>query len=405
MKWIRESRPRAVAATLTVSLALNVIFVLGLLQATKEGASQGSAAPPAPTSGPALPNFRKPNQPPVHVVAGSPRLNFQWSDIESHDYAEYVANLRAVGCPEQVIRDLIYADLEKHYRPRRDAIESQWRRPYWQATEEGAVASERLQQRLELRAEEGTVWQDLFGEEWPVSADVARDLEVSPAELHLAFLTVEKRQAVVRALQLAPERVERAGAEVAVSEAEVRGIEEQRLAILAPILDPVELEEFDLRTSAIAQRLRRESVAATLTAEEFVKVVEARAAALAAYPSDGQLTERRAREMELVKESLGPTRSAMFERAIDPAYVGAWQIARRDRLPVTAAAGVYDVKRSAEAAAEEVRANRDLDADRRKALLLAIQREAEKSVRLALGQTGYTTYRRMGGDWLSSLSR
>src|SRR6266404_5314233 len=32
---------------------------------------------------------------------------FDWLALESADYRQYIANLRAAGCPEQTIRDLI----------------------------------------------------------------------------------------------------------------------------------------------------------------------------------------------------------------------------------------------------------------------------------------------------------
>lgn len=35
---------------------------------------------------------------------------FQWSQLESANYATYISNLRAVGCPEQTVRDIITAD-------------------------------------------------------------------------------------------------------------------------------------------------------------------------------------------------------------------------------------------------------------------------------------------------------
>src|SRR5262245_45431219 len=38
---------------------------------------------------------------------------FHWSDLESTDYHQYIANLRAIGCPEQTIRDIIIADINK----------------------------------------------------------------------------------------------------------------------------------------------------------------------------------------------------------------------------------------------------------------------------------------------------
>jgi hypothetical protein len=47
---------------------------------------------------------------------------FQWGQIESPDYPEYIAKLRAFGVPEKTIRDLIIADVQKLYRPRLAAL-------------------------------------------------------------------------------------------------------------------------------------------------------------------------------------------------------------------------------------------------------------------------------------------
>jgi len=37
---------------------------------------------------------------------------FRWSQLESADYQNYVANLRGIGCPEQTICDIITADVD-----------------------------------------------------------------------------------------------------------------------------------------------------------------------------------------------------------------------------------------------------------------------------------------------------
>src|SRR6478609_58213 len=47
---------------------------------------------------------------------------FQWSQLESAEYKEYIARLRAFGVPEKVIRDIIIADVTKLYRPRFAAL-------------------------------------------------------------------------------------------------------------------------------------------------------------------------------------------------------------------------------------------------------------------------------------------
>jgi len=36
-----------------------------------------------------------------------------WGAVESHEYERYVANLRAVGCPEKTVRDIVVAELNE----------------------------------------------------------------------------------------------------------------------------------------------------------------------------------------------------------------------------------------------------------------------------------------------------
>jgi len=45
--------------------------------------------------------------PPQDDLAG----RFEWRQLESSDYPSYVANLRAIKCPEQTVRDIVTADV------------------------------------------------------------------------------------------------------------------------------------------------------------------------------------------------------------------------------------------------------------------------------------------------------
>jgi hypothetical protein len=56
------------------------------------------------------------------VMAPKPEP-FRWSQLEATDYPTYVANLRAIGCPEQTLRDIITADVDEAiYAPKRDEM-------------------------------------------------------------------------------------------------------------------------------------------------------------------------------------------------------------------------------------------------------------------------------------------
>src|SRR5690348_9198011 len=62
-----------------------------------------------------------PSPSPVSATKGK---SFSWREIESEDYHQYIANLRSIGCPEQTIRDIILADINKLYAARETPLKT-----------------------------------------------------------------------------------------------------------------------------------------------------------------------------------------------------------------------------------------------------------------------------------------
>ncbi len=52
--------------------------------------------------------FRPQRQPPE-------RARPPWSLIESDDYHQYAENLRAIGCPDKTVRDILVADIAANF--------------------------------------------------------------------------------------------------------------------------------------------------------------------------------------------------------------------------------------------------------------------------------------------------
>jgi len=62
---------------------------------------------------------------------------FSWKQLESEDYPTYITRLRSIGCPEQTIRDIIIADLDKLMARTVQAIYGRKKNPnYWESEEE-----------------------------------------------------------------------------------------------------------------------------------------------------------------------------------------------------------------------------------------------------------------------------
>ena len=61
---------------------------------------------------------------PSAASTAQPSSPFSWSQVESPDYPTYIANLRAIACPEPTIRDIITADVANLYQRQRNSEQS-----------------------------------------------------------------------------------------------------------------------------------------------------------------------------------------------------------------------------------------------------------------------------------------
>lgn len=342
-----------------------------------------------------------------------------WSTIESEDYAEYIANLRRIGCPEETVRDIILADVRKLYARRRAAITPPPRDfEYWRAPEERSTAAEDREeaealaaQLIALDREERALVQSLLG----VSPEaIARgDLGPAPERLReVAFLPPERGLAVARALDALDERareIEFAGGDPAAA---LAALDAQRRDTLAGLLTPAELLEYDLRHSPIAEELRLAFRGAGATREEFIALFQLRQqeeAALAAIPPDALDAAARREVIEAettraLQALLPPQRLADFERARDPDFQVLYDLALDSRLEPAVATQVYDMRRTVAEQAARLENDPFLTAEQKRAGLAAMRRETERSIGEVLGAPLLELYRQRGGDWLEDLT-
>jgi hypothetical protein len=146
---------------LIVSLCLNVVLmalVVGLIAARQPATSPESALVRIQPT-----NWPQEEAPLAHAGSLQSKLatmtfkRFNWSQVESTNYETYVANLRSIGCPQQTIRDILTADIDTAYIPRREQIER------------GVIGSLAARQQADtqlaqLRFEEAWVLSTLLGE-------------------------------------------------------------------------------------------------------------------------------------------------------------------------------------------------------------------------------------------------
>src|SRR5437868_4188222 len=114
-----------------VILSLGLNLCLGLALGYYVARKPATVEPAAPAKPPVTPT-RVPQRTVAARETAVPRNGaFNWANLESADFKQYMANLRAIGCPEETIRDLIVAEVNKLMAPKFAALAAEANRMYW----------------------------------------------------------------------------------------------------------------------------------------------------------------------------------------------------------------------------------------------------------------------------------
>lgn len=373
------------------SIALNVALAVWLSRpapgasgttAALASASQTNATPAASSAGVAS----------SAAIGGATNATsappFRWSEIESDDYRQYIANLRAVGCPEPVIRDLIAADLTQFYAPRAAAI---WQRPareYWRKFEQNAPTPDQLKQLTALSQEQAAIFKELLGV--PFSPQEQVDLaflQVQGGESQLLFLPDDRREAARRVLAEAGQydkEMELGSQPGGYANEAQQKLFDEKLKLLAQVLTTEETEEFRLRNSPTANSLRGELQYFDCTPEEFKRLLDAREqgqgkVVTGDYSNRGPATDQ-------VRALLGEERAKEFAKVTDMYYQNARRDLENAGLPVERADDAWRISQEAIHAADRLAKDTASSAEERKRQVRALREQTDQRLNAALGE-------------------
>lgn len=339
------------------------------------------------------------------------RQFFSWQEVEADDYPDYIANLRAIACPEQTIRDIIIADVNALYARKFSTeiitAEQQW----WRSVPDTNVVRAALARRNELDQERRAMLTRLLGTDWeggdlvslprPTRPGVALDGPV------LGDLPNETKQAVEGIVSRSQERVEqflaaqrsaeKGGQPNNLTAAGLAKLDQQTRAELAAVLAPAQLEEFLLRYSPSAVALRGELGQLQhfpTTPEEFralfraTDALDQQLAALAGATDPSSITLRQALEGQrsaAIRNTLGRERYAQFQMLHDAGFRAAYAAALAAGNSESAPA-IYEINQAAQEEYARLRAQTNLSPEQLAIELKKAELEQLKGAAQALGQ-------------------
>ena len=351
---------------------------------------------------------------------------FDWRKVESEDYRRYIANLRAIGCPEQTVRDIIVADVNALFEARRQAlIQPPEDFKFWRADETpffSSAPAQKLHEQFEqlrlLAEEKRAVLRELLGIEVSERIEAAF-APMNPREQLLTFLPMEKRLRLEEIEQrfsalLMKKVPDNSGHEQLGN---YKKLQAEKRAEIQQLLTPGELEEYDLRFSSTAISLRAQLGTLNPSEQEFRDMVRMRKKFDEEFGDvftfdihDPGARQKRAdgqRELdEQMKLLLGQKRYAEYQRERDWGYQSAVVTTENTGLPGAVAASIYEMKNIAEAEAEHVQADESLSPEARQNTLDEVRLAVEEAVLKVLGKDGYDVYQKQAGaSWLRNLNR
>ena len=344
---------------------------------------------------------------------------FSWRQVESTNYEDYVANLRAIGCPANTLRDIVVADVARHFDTRRREVRIDL--PFWTGGKKLKEAERARDAQINvLNKEEESLLQRLLDIEWSCGSrrkQMERFEEQALARFILGPMDDEKFWQTLRIVDQGQEfrnklNARTGGILTEADENESRGLALDLLMRLENSLSPIELEEMLARKGALELFKNDALESLDLTPAEARQIGLARSGGGMSPDFFGLSLDESPEVKELheylftnsVARLLGGTRFADFQRVQDSEFQRLYELTAQHQLPKETAIKVYDMRQLAADEVARVRADTSLDDAARQQKFEQMQTELRKAVSGELGSS-YKDYLRSNGRWITNVTK
>ncbi len=406
------------STALVISLGINAVLIAVALGLVRRPASSGTVAPAAESPAIAAPSQVAATATDPAKIAGSNILvtnHPAWRRIESPDWEELAANLRAAGCPERSVRDIITARARRAER----GLESEPAPDpgFWVAGVKAKRASREQAQRRHAASEELRArLQQALGPDADIHEARWRKDLVEQAVFRFFFgpmpeHTLERILSASERFKARAEEIKaRAGG--VLLDADVAALARLNPALRQEItgaLTPSQLEEMLARTGFMSSLDNARVEATDLTPDELRQI--GRISARENDPllemfdlSTEESPDAEQRAAAAVREFLGAERYAHFERAKDGEFRALFDVGTENNLPRDAAVAAYEVRKFAAEKMKEWRGDKSLGAQERQRRIRQLQDEVQQAALEALGEKARGDYLKRGGAWITNLN-
>ncbi|MBL9168006.1 MAG: hypothetical protein JNN07_09720 [Verrucomicrobiales bacterium] len=413
-------------------VVLNVAFAVALIVFVAGSGSKSSVPPPATLSSlPAPPISISPSNTAPTTVTSTPAATlpvettgstgsvanvtaptppappagkqFGWQDIETASYGGYLENLRRVGCPEKMIRQIIFHDANELFNQRRLEASVKHDFKWWQPDDRMTAGgyNPEFQSRMQtLVLERRELLTKLLGENWE-QEDNAPSLANHTVALTgpvLGGLPVETYMAVQEICARSVSRHQdylmgRFNEGQASSQVELAKLRDMTRKDLSVVLDREGLEEFLLRFSHNSSKLRQDLRGLGIGADEFRKIFRATDQIdhqiQLEYGGEESLSSKQREQLTRQREKAiaGVLGQDRYERLIlsrDPLFRQAQMIVMQSGAAENLTQPMFDILKRAQLKRQQVQVNTDMTQEQKQSAMIAINQEQVQEQRKLL---------------------
>jgi hypothetical protein len=334
------------------------------------------------------------------------------TQLQSGDIATLVSRLRAAGFSPAMIRTIVAAQVSEEFAARRKALlAAREETPFWKSQrifdydpktqaalrELGKEQSNRLKALLGPDALAGDDMQSFYQRRQYGDIPRGKIDQIQSITSDYNDLTQEIYAKTNGLVMLAEDREK------------IAFLEKEKLADLAKVLTPQELEDYQLRNSNVANQLRFSLTTFNATEAEFRAIYRANAAVeaelgpLGNVRTSDDMRKRQDATMAQLQGIMPPERLAELKFATDPEYQQINRLVARLELPPATSQTVVALQKDMQQRATAVRTDRALAPEAKNTQLAALNQEATAKLTTTLGTRGFEAYKQNGGYWLQNL--
>ena len=319
--------------------------------------------------------------------------SFRWAKLESENWTQLAGNLRAIGCPEKTVCDILFARAIRLRSEEDEDLRERLRPALGRAADFFGTDPEMFWLRGELDFDEQALGKFLLG---PMADDIYQRLAVR----------MQRDRKLGRDLD--------AGFKdsIALVAKKKRELAAQLHRDVTALLTASQLEEMTARMEVDSHCDREWQIffeTIGLTGAEFRQLMVSCARLHDPLSESVQLIEKPddldEKIQAMVRASLGPQRYALYDRAQDSRFQEIYQVAKSEAWPPVTRDQVYEIQKFAEQESVALNDDASLTEEDRHQLRQQMQVEVRQSVSALLGEKAWGEYlKRNSAHWMTNLT-